>query len=74
MEQDGKTENAERITQEELRDRMNYEDMVILDVRSDAAYDKSDLKIPGAIRVPPDEIEKHFRDLPKDKTIYTYCT
>jgi rhodanese-related sulfurtransferase len=47
--------------------------MTILDVRSPAAWDSSNLKIPGAIRVEAD----HFRPdphWPRDQTTVVYCT
>jgi rhodanese-related sulfurtransferase len=30
--------------------------------------------IQGSIRIPPEKIEERFGELPRDKTIITYCT
>jgi hypothetical protein len=35
------------------------------------------VKLPGALRVPPGEVERHLAELgatPKDETVVTYCT
>lgn len=49
------------------------ESVVILDVRG-GDYASSTTKIKGAIRVAPGEVEKHLKDIPKDKMVVTYCS
>jgi rhodanese-related sulfurtransferase len=65
-----------RITTEQVKQRMaTGERIVFLDTRSPAAWGESDVRIPGAIRVPPDEVEQHLREIPPPgQTIVTYCT
>ena len=31
-------------------------------------------KLPNAIRVPANELDQHLDELPKDRTLITYCT
>ena len=39
-----------------------------------ARPDEADIKLPGAIRVPADEVEQHLRGIPRDRVVITYCT
>jgi rhodanese-related sulfurtransferase len=55
-----------------LLDRGDH--VVFVDTRNPAAWGSSTVKLPGAVRVPVDEIEEHLDELPKDSTIITYCT
>ena len=53
------------------------EPVTFLDDRSSKAWGASDVKIPGALRVPPDEVEQHLAEIgtiPKSATVITYCT
>ena len=53
---------------------VNGEKIFFVDTRSDAAWNKSDDKIIGAIRVPPDQAEQYLSAIPRDHEIVTYCT
>lgn len=67
--------DTHRITVQQLKQKMDAnEDIVILDVRSNNSYNTSNVKIRGAIRIDPDQIEAKLKELPKDKEIITYCT
>jgi rhodanese-related sulfurtransferase len=49
---------VERITKEQLKERLDRGDKpIILDVRLKYAYEHSTVKLPGAIRVPPYALE-----------------
>jgi rhodanese-related sulfurtransferase len=50
------------------------EQVIFLDTRSPEAWDKSDSKIVGALRVPPDEALARLPEIPTEQTIVTYCT
>ena len=64
-----------RITVEELKRRMDAgERLAILDNRAQEAWEKSAVQIPGSLRVPPDELEKHLQEIPQGAAIVTYCT
>jgi rhodanese-related sulfurtransferase len=67
--------DALRITAEELKRRMDAgEDFTVIDVRNPAAWADADTVIPGAIRVPFDELEKHLSRIPKNRPVVAYCT
>ena len=64
-----------RITVDELKERMGRgEQFAILDNRNPKAWAEADTKLPGAIRVPADEVEKHLSDIPRDRAVVAYCT
>jgi rhodanese-related sulfurtransferase len=64
-----------RITVDELNERMNRgEPFTVLDTRNPKAWGDADTKLPGAVRVPADELERHLGDIPHDRAIITYCT
>jgi rhodanese-related sulfurtransferase len=67
--------DATRITADELTQRMNRsEKFTILDNRNPKAWSEADSKLPGALRVPADEVEKYLDKIPRDRAIVTYCT
>jgi len=64
----------ERITPLELHDRIAAgEPLTIVDLRGISQIDQSP-SIPGAIRIPPSEIDLHLPQLEKDRWIIMYCT
>ena len=66
---------AERITVDEVRKRLAQDgDIFFVDTRNPQAWAKGDTKLPGAIRVPADQVEQHLADIPRDRTVVTYCT
>jgi rhodanese-related sulfurtransferase len=64
-----------RVTIDEVRERMaRGEPFAFVDTRNPKAWGESDVKLPGAIRVPADEVEQHLSAIPKDRVVVTYCT
>lgn len=64
-----------RVTVEEIGARLDRgEQFAFLDTRNPTAWGESDQKLPGAIRLPADEIDQHLNEIPHDRTIITYCT
>ncbi len=64
-----------RISIQELRKRLDQgEAAVFVDTRNPQAWAESDVKIPGAIRVPADELGSHLDRIPTGALIVTYCT
>ena len=64
-----------RVTADEIIERMNRgEQFTFLDTRNPKAWSDSSEKLPGALRVPADELDKHLDQIPRDRTIITYCT
>ena len=47
---------------------------VILDVVASHIWPAMARTIQGSIRIPPEEMEARFGELPRDKTIIAYCT
>jgi len=69
------TVEVTRVTPEEVQERMDRgEKFTFVDSRNEQDWSQSDVKLPGAIRIPADEIGKRVGDLPRDRTIITYCT
>jgi hypothetical protein len=48
--------------------------IVFVDARNPVAWGSSTVKLPGAVRIPFDEVEKHLSELPRDSRAVTYCT
>jgi rhodanese-related sulfurtransferase len=48
--------------------------LVFIDARNPADWGAAHVKLPGAIRVPADDVEKHLQEIPRDREIITYCT
>jgi 3-mercaptopyruvate sulfurtransferase SseA len=65
-------DGARRITIQELETLMKDGRAYVLDVRNQAMYDTG--HIPGSRLIPAAEILNHVNDLPRDKTIVTYCS
>ena len=64
-----------RITTDELRQKLDAgEDLVILDLRSNAALQEDPSLIQGAVHVSMDEIEKRHHEIPRDRDIIVYCS
>jgi 3-mercaptopyruvate sulfurtransferase SseA len=65
-------DGARRITIDELETMIKNGEAFIVDVRNQASYDAG--HIPGSRLIPSAEILNHLSELPKDKTIVTYCS
>ena len=64
-----------RVTVDEVKERLDRgEQFTFLDTRNPKAWGQAGAKLPGAIRVPADEVSQHFKEIPRDRTIITYCT
>jgi rhodanese-related sulfurtransferase len=48
--------------------------VIFVDARNPIAWGQASNKLPGAIRIPADEVNEHLRELPSDGTVVTYCT
>src|SRR3954465_4998927 len=66
---------ATRVTTEEVKERMERgEQFTFVDTRNPQAWGEAETKLPGAIRVPADEVEQHLDEIPRDRAVITYCT
>ncbi|MGE0822123.1 MAG: rhodanese-like domain-containing protein [Candidatus Binatia bacterium] len=59
----------------DVKERMEQgEAIVFVDARNAKAWENSDVKLPGAVRIPADEAEQRLAQLPRDRMIIPYCT
>ncbi len=64
-----------RVTIDEIRQRMDRgEPFSFIDARNPQAWGEAETKLPGAIRVPADEAERHLQEIPHDCVVITYCS
>jgi rhodanese-related sulfurtransferase len=64
-----------RITVEEVRRRLDRGDRIVfVDARNPQAWGRAPTKLPGAVRVPVDDVRGHVDELPRNIPIVTYCT
>ena len=61
----------ERVTAGELRERLDAEEVILLDVRPGEEY--AAVHLPGARSIPWDEIEERLAELPDDTSVVAYC-
>lgn len=61
----------ESISAEELRNRLQNDEVVLLDVRPEVEYENGHL--PGARTIPLERVRQALDDLPDDKVIVAYC-
>lgn len=66
---------SDRIGVDELQRRIGRgEQFTFIDTRNPVAWAESDKKIPGAIRVPADDVEQAAGRIPRNRPVVTYCT
>ena len=63
-----------RIEAVEAKFMVDTGEALILDVVASHVWPSMSRTIQGSIRIPPEEIEQRFSELPRDKTIIAYCT
>jgi rhodanese-related sulfurtransferase len=67
--------SVDRVTADEVKARLDRgEPIAFLDARNPTAWGEADTKLPGALRVPADEAERHLDEVPRDRAVVTYCT
>ena len=64
-------DEMEPITAEELTRRLGQQGTVVIDVRPSAEYVAG--HIPGALSMPPDEVQQLLGSLPRNTDIVAYC-
>ena len=62
-----------RISKEELRTMLDNPNLIIVDVRTSASWEKSMVRIQGAIREDPNDTKSWAEKYSKDKTLVLYC-
>jgi rhodanese-related sulfurtransferase len=66
-------DDAHKMTKEQLLPLLGKSDVVVIDVRTNYYWDKSDVKIKGAVREEIIKFGSWMNKYPKDKTIVLYC-
>ena len=61
------------MTKEQLRPLLGKPDVIIIDVRTNYDWDKSKMKIKGAVREEGMKFASWMNKYPKDKTMVFYC-
>ena len=62
-----------KVSVDELFQMLGEPGTVIIDVRKNSDWEKSNRKIQGAVRENPWKTEEWFADYPKDKKYVLYC-
>ena len=62
-----------RMTKEDLKAKLGTPDLVIVDVRVGTDWKASEVKIKGAVRGDPQNIESWVKQYPKDNIFVLYC-
>jgi len=66
---------SNKISPEEANARaLAGEPIMFVDARNPKAWGSSDRKIPGAIRVPADDVDRHLDEIDREQTVICYCT
>jgi membrane protein DedA with SNARE-associated domain len=64
-----------RVTPVELRRRIDTgEPLMIVDLRHTLDFAVDSVVIPGAVRVSPEELERRWQEIPRDRDVILYCT
>lgn len=66
------SDGARRITAVELKDLLSKGQAYVVDVRNEDSYNAGHIR--GAKLIPHTEIGARLKELPRDKTIVTYCS
>jgi rhodanese-related sulfurtransferase len=62
-----------KMSKEELQKVLDKPDVIIVDVRSGTDWKASTMKVKGAVREEPDQVDSWINKYPKDKTLIFYC-
>ena len=66
-------DDAPRIGKEAVKAMLGKKDTSIIDVRAISDWKESTMKIKGAVREDPAEVESWASHYPKDRTLILYC-
>lgn len=65
----------QRITAEQAKALMESgRPVAIVDARNPKAWSESEAKLPGAIRVPADQVGLRIHEIPHGRVVIAYCT
>ena len=64
---------ASRMSKEELKGTLGSKELVVIDVRAGKDWDASEIKIKGAVREDPKNLDFWAAKYPKEMTLVVYC-
>jgi rhodanese-related sulfurtransferase len=69
------TENPSPLTVADVSDLIDRGELIaFIDSRNPIAWGSSKVTLPGALRIPIDEVDRHVQKLPRDRRLIVYCT
>lgn len=64
-----------RISPEELKQRLDSQEaLVVVDLRHSLDFEADPHRVPGALHMTPDELERRHAEIPRDRDVVLYCT
>ena len=69
-----KSADVSRMKKDELKAMLDNPNVVIIDVRANADWVKSNLKVKGAVREDAKKVNSWMEKYSKDKTLVFYCS
>ena len=63
-----------RISAAEAKRQVDAGEAIMLDVVAPGVWEQLDVAVPGAVRIPPDQVADRVGELPRERTIIAYCT
>jgi rhodanese-related sulfurtransferase len=75
MSQAKQGQDVQKISINEVKDLMEKgREVTVVDSRSTDAWGESNVKAKGAVRIPPDDIERHIEGVAPKEFVVVYCT
>ena len=69
------SEHASALTVAQVKELIDQgQPAMFIDARNPIAWGSSRVKLPGALRIPIDQVERHLTALPRDRRLIVYCT
>lgn len=69
------TESVPRMPVVRLKEMLDRgEPVTIIDVRREAAFERTQQQIPGSLRIPVDQILERLAEIPRDRPVVLWCT
>ena len=66
-------DSTPKMTKEDLKEKLDSPDIVIIDVRVGESWTASEVKIKNAVREDPQNVDAWMNKYAKDKTLVLYC-
>ena len=63
-----------RISPTDARRMLDAGQAIVLDVVAPGVWEALEDALPGAVRIPPEQVGARFGELPRDRAIVAYCT